>query len=170
MAKALRKPVRSESERRRPDRFSKAISEEPGGGRRLMAKACGNLSGLRAGRWRPTGFNDQAVRSVEGIGGWRQRFCGNLSGLGLHARAPGPEQRQGQQDHRHQRPYPGEIAGTARGVSRVSVYGDRLHIGLERKEDAAAVLGVLAREGIPVQDHREILPSLEDVFIAMVEK
>ena len=64
----------------------------------------------------------------------------------------------------------GEIAGNARGVSRVSVYGDRLHIGLERKEDAAAVLDLLAREGISVQDHREILPSLEDVFIAMVEK
>jgi ABC-2 type transport system ATP-binding protein len=64
----------------------------------------------------------------------------------------------------------GEIAGTARGVASVSVYGDRLHIGLARKEDAAAVLGMLAREGISVQDHREILPSLEDVFIAMVEK
>ena len=64
----------------------------------------------------------------------------------------------------------GEIARTARGVSSVSVYGDRLHIGLERKEDADAVLGMLAREGISIQDHREILPSLEDVFIAMVEK
>jgi len=64
----------------------------------------------------------------------------------------------------------GEIARTLRGVSSVSVYGDRLHIGLERKEDAAAVLGMLAREGISIQDHREILPSLEDVFIAMVEK
>jgi hypothetical protein len=50
------------------------------------------------------------------------------------------------------------------------VYGDRLHIGLEHKEDAAAVLGMLEREGISVQDHRAILPSLEDVFITMVEK
>lgn len=64
----------------------------------------------------------------------------------------------------------GDIAGTVRGVSSVSVYGDRLHVGLERKEDAAAVLGMLAREGISIQDHREILPSLEDVFITMVEK
>jgi ABC-2 type transport system ATP-binding protein len=64
----------------------------------------------------------------------------------------------------------GDIARTVRGVSSVSVYGDRLHIGLERKEDAAAVLGMLAREGISIQDHREILPSLEDVFIEMVEK
>jgi ABC-2 type transport system ATP-binding protein len=64
----------------------------------------------------------------------------------------------------------GEIVRTVHGVSSVSVYGDRLHIGLERKEAAAAVLGMLEREGIPVQDHREILPSLEDVFITMVEK
>jgi len=64
----------------------------------------------------------------------------------------------------------GEIVRTVRGVSSVSVYGDRLHIGLERSENAAAVLGMLAREGILVQDHREILPSLEDVFITMVEK
>jgi ABC-2 type transport system ATP-binding protein len=64
----------------------------------------------------------------------------------------------------------GEIVRAVHGVSSVSVYGDRLHIGLERKEAAAAVLGMLEREGIPVQDHREILPSLEDVFITMVEK
>ena len=64
----------------------------------------------------------------------------------------------------------GDIARTVPGVASVSVYGDRLHIGLKRKEDAAAVLGVLTREGISIQDHREILPSLEDVFIAMVEK
>ena len=64
----------------------------------------------------------------------------------------------------------GEIVRTVRGVSSVSVYGDRLHIGLERKEIAAAVLGRLEQEGIAVQDHREILPSLEDVFITMVGK
>ena len=64
----------------------------------------------------------------------------------------------------------GDIARTVPGVASVSVYGDRLHIGLKRTEDAAAVLGMLVREGISIQDHREILPSLEDVFIAMVEK
>jgi len=64
----------------------------------------------------------------------------------------------------------GDIARTVPGVASVSVYGDRLHIGLKRTEDAAAVLGMLVREGISIQDHREILPSLEDMFIAMVEK
>lgn len=64
----------------------------------------------------------------------------------------------------------GEIVRTVPGVSGVSVYGDRLHIGLARKEAAAAVLETLQRECITVQDHREILPSLEDVFITMVEE
>jgi ABC-2 type transport system ATP-binding protein len=64
----------------------------------------------------------------------------------------------------------GEIARTISGVTSVSVYGDRLHLGLERKERETAVLGMLTREGISIQDHREILPSLEDVFIEMVEK
>jgi len=64
----------------------------------------------------------------------------------------------------------GEIVRAVEGVSSVSVYGDRLHIGLEHKGAASAVLGRLEKEGIAVQDHREILPSLEDVFITMVEK
>jgi ABC-2 type transport system ATP-binding protein len=64
----------------------------------------------------------------------------------------------------------GEIAKTVHGVTSVSVYGDRLHIGLEGKDHAAGVLSKLAQEGISIQDHRDILPSLEDVFIAMVER
>lgn len=64
----------------------------------------------------------------------------------------------------------GEIIRTVQGVSSVSVYGDRLHIGLVQKEAALVVLSALEREGIAVQDHRQILPSLEDVFITMVEK
>jgi ABC-2 type transport system ATP-binding protein len=64
----------------------------------------------------------------------------------------------------------GDIVRTISGVTSVSVYGDRLHVGLENKEKMAAVLSMLTREGISVQEHREILPSLEDVFIEMVEK
>ena len=39
-----------------------------------------------------------------------------------------------------------------------------------RKNDDGAVISELAREGVDVKDFREILPSLEDVFISMVEK
>jgi drug efflux transport system ATP-binding protein len=64
----------------------------------------------------------------------------------------------------------GEIAKAVHGVTSVSVYGDRLHVGLEGKDHAAGVLSKLAQEGISIQDHRDILPSLEDVFIAMVAR
>jgi ABC-2 type transport system ATP-binding protein len=62
------------------------------------------------------------------------------------------------------------IAETIDGVKKVSIYGDRLHITLADKDGIARVIAALMREGIGVKDHREILPSLEDVFIAMVEK
>ncbi len=56
------------------------------------------------------------------------------------------------------------------GVHGVSLYGDRLHIALEKKETTAKVVAELQHSGIAIKDFREILPSLEDVFIAMVEK
>jgi len=56
------------------------------------------------------------------------------------------------------------------GVHSVSLYGDRLHIALEKKTDSAEIIARLRQEGIDVKDFRDILPSLEDVFISMVEK
>lgn len=56
------------------------------------------------------------------------------------------------------------------GVRSVSIYGDRLHVALERLEAVDVVIGKLREEGITVLDHRSILPSLEDIFIAMVEE
>ncbi len=56
------------------------------------------------------------------------------------------------------------------GVHGVSLYGDRLHIALEKKEATAEVIAELQHSGIAIKDFREILPSLEDVFIAMVER
>jgi ABC-2 type transport system ATP-binding protein len=56
------------------------------------------------------------------------------------------------------------------GVHSVSLYGDRLHIALEKKEIATEVIAELQHSGAAIKDFREILPSLEDVFISMVEK
>jgi ABC-2 type transport system ATP-binding protein len=56
------------------------------------------------------------------------------------------------------------------GVHGVGLYGDRLHIALEKKVTTAEVIAELRHSGIAIKDSREILPSLEDVFIAMVEK
>ncbi len=61
------------------------------------------------------------------------------------------------------------VALQTAGVKSVSMYGDKLHIALERSEAAALVADALGRKGIEVKGRREILPSLEDVFIAMVE-
>jgi len=56
------------------------------------------------------------------------------------------------------------------GVHSVSLYGDRLHITLAEKMKAAEVVAKLRHAEIDVQDFRDILPSLEDVFISMVER
>jgi ABC-2 type transport system ATP-binding protein len=62
-----------------------------------------------------------------------------------------------------------EKARDIEGVRAVGVYGDRLHVTLGTKELSAKVVEELKRSGIKVKDHRAIPPSIEDVFIAMVE-
>lgn len=62
-----------------------------------------------------------------------------------------------------------EILRKMEGVTSVSVYGDRLHIALEKMETMEAVVEELENKGIEVKDRREILPSIEDVFISMVD-
>jgi ABC-2 type transport system ATP-binding protein len=62
-----------------------------------------------------------------------------------------------------------EVIKETAGVIKVNVYGDRLHIAVEQKETVSAITEQLRKESITVKDHREILPSIEDVFIAMVE-
>ncbi len=56
------------------------------------------------------------------------------------------------------------------GARSVSIYGDKLHIALEGSVATQSIMDSLAREGIEIKGQREILPSLEDVFISMVEK
>lgn len=56
------------------------------------------------------------------------------------------------------------------GVHSVTLYGDRLHITLEERMNAAEVVVKIRHAGIDVKDFRDILPSLEDAFISMVEK
>lgn len=63
-----------------------------------------------------------------------------------------------------------ELIRKSEGIRGVSVYGDRLHITLESKDLQEGIFQTLGKEGIMVRDHREILPSIEDVFISMVER
>lgn len=58
----------------------------------------------------------------------------------------------------------------ADGVRSVSLYGDRLHITLQSGAEASDLIARMKAQGIAVKEHREILPSLEDVFISMVER
>ena len=62
-----------------------------------------------------------------------------------------------------------DIVRGTEGVRSVSSYGDKLHVSLERMEIGGRVAGMLKGAGIEVKAQRAILPSLEDVFIAMVE-
>jgi len=65
--------------------------------------------------------------------------------------------------------YAAEVIRGASGIKRINVYGDRLHIAMEEKDSVFAVIEKLKKESIGVKDYRYILPSIEDVFIAMVE-
>jgi ABC-2 type transport system ATP-binding protein len=56
------------------------------------------------------------------------------------------------------------------GVLWVNMYGDRLHIALEKRELALDITDQLRAKGFPVEGEREIIPSLEDVFISTVRK
>jgi len=56
------------------------------------------------------------------------------------------------------------------GARSASIYGDRLHIALETRAAAGPVVDAVRKNGIEVKGLRDIQPSLEDVFIAMVEK
>jgi ABC-2 type transport system ATP-binding protein len=61
------------------------------------------------------------------------------------------------------------IIGKVPGVRSVAIYGDRLHILVERQSVMDDIRDALNKKGVDVKAFRERLPSLEDVFIAMVE-
>ncbi len=53
----------------------------------------------------------------------------------------------------------------------VTLFGRRLHVALDdMTRDLPGVLAALEAEGLHPQDPRRVVPSLEDVFIAMVER
>ncbi|OPY75543.1 MAG: putative ABC transporter ATP-binding protein YbhF [Syntrophorhabdus sp. PtaU1.Bin153] len=55
-------------------------------------------------------------------------------------------------------------------VESVSIYGDRLHIAVKGPESIDRVIDTLKAKGAEVEGYREIVPSLEDVFIALVKE
>lgn len=55
-------------------------------------------------------------------------------------------------------------------VKSVSVYGDRLHIAIEEMDFFSRALNRLRDEKIEAKDYRQVLPSVEDIFISEIEK
>jgi ABC-2 type transport system ATP-binding protein len=51
------------------------------------------------------------------------------------------------------------------GTQRAELFGDRLHVRVDDEHAAGTLREVLARAGIEVLQIREVVPSLEDVFI-----
>ena len=55
------------------------------------------------------------------------------------------------------------------GASRVSLFGDRLHVVTETNEQKQQASSVLSTEGIKVTSQKPVPFSLEDVFISLIE-
>jgi len=63
-----------------------------------------------------------------------------------------------------------DVISTIDGVINVSMYGDRLHVGIKKKGIVDQVLTVIRGQGVEIEGYREIVPSLEDAFIALVDR
>jgi len=55
------------------------------------------------------------------------------------------------------------------GASRVSLFGDRLHVVVERDEQKAEAATVLRDAGVRITSEKPVPFSLEDVFISLIE-
>lgn len=60
-----------------------------------------------------------------------------------------------------------KIIASLEGVKMVTAYGDRLHFAGISPERADEINAALSKDGIAVKGVRQVLPSLEDVFISM---
>ncbi|HMK55340.1 MAG TPA: ABC transporter ATP-binding protein [Dissulfurispiraceae bacterium] len=56
------------------------------------------------------------------------------------------------------------------GVHNVNVYGDRLHVEVDSEPRINELIAVLRNKAVGFRDFRRTLPSIEDIFISMVEK
>ncbi len=64
----------------------------------------------------------------------------------------------------------GEFLKSVNGVVSVNAYGDRLHVTIQNRDVAKKVREQLQSRNFEIKGEREITPSLEDVFISIVNK
>jgi len=65
-----------------------------------------------------------------------------------------------------------EAVGIIRGISgvqSVSLYGSKLHVAVSGSDLVDEIIREAGRSGIVIRGHREILPSIEDIFISRVD-
>ncbi|MBI1912298.1 MAG: ABC transporter ATP-binding protein [Deltaproteobacteria bacterium] len=63
-----------------------------------------------------------------------------------------------------------EFVSKIEGVVSVSIYGDKLHMAIAKRESLDAIIAKIKSNGAEVKSLREILPSLEDIFITRVNE
>lgn len=63
-----------------------------------------------------------------------------------------------------------EVMKRCSGVRSVSIYGEKLHVAVKQEEFACDTIRLMHESGIEIKGYREILPSLEDIFIARVRQ
>jgi ABC-2 type transport system ATP-binding protein len=55
-------------------------------------------------------------------------------------------------------------------VSETAIFGTLLHVSLDREEDLPGALEALRNAGVPASRSARIVPSLEDVFIRLIDR
>ena len=55
-------------------------------------------------------------------------------------------------------------------VTGIGIYGDRLHIGVHDRSAIPGLLAIVSEKKFCVEEHREIAPSIEDIFFSMIGK
>jgi ABC-2 type transport system ATP-binding protein len=55
------------------------------------------------------------------------------------------------------------------GASRVSLFGDRLHLVVENDDQKQQAAATLQEAGVSVTSQKPVAFSLEDVFISLIE-
>ena len=55
-------------------------------------------------------------------------------------------------------------------VRETAIFATRLHVSLDREEDVEAAVSALRKAGLSVSGYARIVPSLEDVFIRLIDR
>lgn len=62
------------------------------------------------------------------------------------------------------------VAAALAGIRAITIFGRSLHILIDEQADIDAIVTDLRRGGIVIDDVRALVPTLEDVFVALTER